>query len=60
MNLVKLRLVIFVMLAVGAARGAAAQYMPIDLGTIGGDISSAGSREQQRSSGRYQPHRREH
>jgi hypothetical protein len=34
MNPVKSRLVIFVMLAVGAARGAAAQYVPIDLGAL--------------------------
>jgi probable HAF family extracellular repeat protein len=35
MNPVKTRLVIFVMLALGAARGAAAQYVPIDLGPLG-------------------------
>ena len=43
MNPVKPRLVIFVMLAVGAARGAAAQYVPIDLGTLGGTVSGAGA-----------------
>ena len=42
MNPVKPRLAIFVMmLAVGAARGAAAQYAPIDLGMLGGTVSYA-------------------
>ena len=41
MNPVKPRLLIFAILAVGAARGAAAQYVPIDLGTIGGNTSVA-------------------
>lgn len=42
MNSVKPRLLaVVVVLAVGAARGAAAQYVPIDLGTLGGTISVA-------------------
>jgi len=41
MNSVTPRLLAVVMLAVGAARGAAAQYVPIDDGTLGGTISVA-------------------
>jgi probable HAF family extracellular repeat protein len=41
MNLVKPRLVIFVLLAVGVARGAAGQFVAIDLGTLGADASAA-------------------
>ena len=37
----KPRVFIFVIFALAAARGAAAQYVPIDLGTLGGTISSA-------------------
>ena len=52
MNPVKPRLAIFVMLALSAGRVAAAQYVPIDLGTLGGISSYAVAVNDERSSGR--------